>query len=222
MPDYLPYGAYAGEEVEKRLKYMNDLSNLPPKPKEIIESFSAQYRRKKYLTSAQKDLLDRLYTEHSPEEIEKREEWKNNFTQEMRENFSICVEYYRSTSFFSRAQQRLDKNPEYTPSEKEYNDITQNKYTKKLLRNKKEKPQFEIGNLCLVRSTGLNWSSVSPVSRNTGMIEANTTVMIIENDLFRRGDNNRICRVMVFNNPQKIYLIRESCLKQIKKAKKDA
>lgn len=222
MPDYLPYGAYAGEEVEKRLKYMNDLPNLPSKPKEIIESFSVQYQRKKYLTSAQKDLLDKLHTEYSPDEIRKREEWVKNYTQEMREDFSICVEYYRSISFFSRSRQRLDNDPEYIPSEKEYKDITQNKYTKKLLRNKKEKPQFEIGNLCLVRSTGLNWSSVSPVSRNTHMIVANTTVMIIENDLFRSGDNNRICRVMVFNDPQKIYLIRESCLKQIKKAKKDA
>ena len=74
----------------------------------------------------------------------KNEEKEFVFTEKMRSDFAILIEYYRKTPYCHEIVQSWDKNKEkFVPSKSQWNKMTQNKYAKKVLESTFSKPKFK-------------------------------------------------------------------------------
>ena len=206
--------------------YVNDLitKGLNDREKDIVLSVASYQKAKGGITEGQQSLLRSIADRYTDEKVQQNNNWYASFTDEMKENFRICCEYYGPTGYFQSSVARHRKDPDYVPHETEYKKICENKYAKRLLENREKAPLFPVGSLVIVNSKyrGNSYHSVIVPKNTTSFNGAynlhGLTMMIVDNSVFVEYNLNRYVRVMLFNSPETVFLIREDNLKKHKPA----
>jgi len=127
----------------------------------FCESVSSALDKYGSLTEKQAETVQKLQSKYCPEAKIARESWKNNFTSEMRETMMLVAKYYEQegTYYLGTARKALD-DPEFVPSERQYNAMCRNKYAERVIKNWRSEFLYEVGQLVLVRKTSNVYTSL--------------------------------------------------------------
>lgn len=200
----------------QKLKTMS----LSPSQTDIVYSLETFYGKKGFLSEKQYELLKKFAAEYSQEKLDADAVWRNNFTDEMRNDFNVVCNYYKSTGYFTGIVREWEKDNTYIPTEQQYQKICTNTYAKKVLENNRAPTLFNNGDLVGLRST-FSPSSLR-VPDSGGMIRRTypkPPLFIIDNKVTRVGEIHRYCKVFSMADPEYIVLIREKDLKKYKAGK---
>lgn len=183
------------------------------------------------LSSSQMMYLDRLYNKYSMEEIKKKEEFAENYSDELREVAVKCAQYYADQypPYYDRIVEKVLKDPQnHVLSYNEYNKMCNNKYAKKILVCYEEEPKYSVGDFVQIRST--NRVDIANTNQKEGHIPrksicskmANKTCMVLQvnaKPITRAAKGARVYKVLITDEAQPIYA-HESDLKKSRRAKK--
>jgi hypothetical protein len=106
------------------------------------------------LTAKQHDVFQRIERKSNPEHIAARKVWNESFTPDMREKLKFAAEYYKANPpYFGDAAERILSNDEYTPTEKLYRKMVENKYVQRAIDNANEETKYPAGTMVMIRNS---------------------------------------------------------------------
>ena len=108
------------------------------------------------LTAKQHEVYQRIEKKMDPEVQAAAQSWRENFTPEMREQLVFAANYYKANPpYYGEAAQRILTDEDYTPSEKLFRKMVQNRYVQRALANAAAGPKFAAGSMATVRDNDL-------------------------------------------------------------------
>lgn len=132
--------------------------DLKPKSRAFAESLLKQAKKNNMLSEAQAAALTRLEAPFDPEVVERKrlakETWEASITDEMREDFRICVAYYATTGYWTDLVALAKADSSFFPSENAFNKMVGNKYAQRVLTSHKAKPKFAVKEMVMLSSGG--------------------------------------------------------------------
>lgn len=134
------------DRIEDLLK-----KNINVSDRNIIVSMKEYFSKKNYLSEKQHNFFKSIEARYAEDRIKKSLEWSASFDAEKRERFQIACKYYKTTRYFTDIVNFAHKNPNYIPTEKQYNNMCHNKYFEKALENYKTPPKFELADIVVFR-----------------------------------------------------------------------
>ena len=183
------------------------------------------------LSSAQMMYLERMYNKYSMEEIRKKEEFAQNYSDVHRRVALRCAEFYKNQypPYFDAIVEKVLEDPDgHTLSFNEYNKMCNNKYAKKVLSCYEENPKYGVGDFVQIRATNrvdlanTNHEAGYQPRRSVCSSMANKFCMIVEvnaKPITRAAKGARLYKVLITDETQPIYA-HESDLKKARKSKK--
>jgi len=98
------------------------------------------------LSERQEAALKRIEERHTDEAITRREEWTAEWNEEKRSVAIVCAKYYMATgTYFSDLASRVLDEPDFVPTEKQFNAMCCNKYAKKVVENTQGEVKYPVG-----------------------------------------------------------------------------
>lgn len=125
--------------------------NSTDREKEFCNSIKAGWAKYKSLTKNQYSYFEAIEKRYNPEMIKANDEWKNNFTEDMRKRLKICAEYYINAGYFTDIAKKAIENSDWIPTEKQFRAMCENKYAQRLIENMNTPPKFQPGSLVIVK-----------------------------------------------------------------------
>ena len=183
------------------------------------------------LSSSQMMYLERMYNKYSMEEIKKKEEFAQNYSNDLRDIAVKCAQYYADQypPYYDAIVEKVLKDPEgHTISYNEFNKMCNNKYAKKILACYKEEAKYQVGDFVQVRAN--NRLDIANTNQKQGHVPrrsacstmANKVCMVLEvnaKPITRSAKGARIYKILVTDETQPIYA-HESDLKKARRPKK--
>ena len=183
------------------------------------------------LSSAQMMYLERMYNKYSMEEIEKKKEFAQNYSDVHRRVAVRCAQYYADQypPYYDGIVEKVLKDPEgHILSYNEYNKMCNNKYALKILACYKEEAKYQVGDFVQIRAT--NRVDIANTNQKKGHMPrrsvcskmANKFCMILEvnaKPITRAAKGARIYKVLITDEARPIYA-HESDLKKARGKKK--
>ena len=183
------------------------------------------------LSSPQMMYLERMYNKYSMEEIKKKEEFAENYSDEHRDVAVKCAQYYADQypPYYDSIVEKVLKEPHrHILSFNEYNKMCNNKYAKKILACYDEPAKYSIGDFVQIRAT--NRVDIANTDQKEGNVPrrsacyqlSNKFCMILEvsaKPITRAAKGSRVYKVLVTDETLPIYA-HESDLKKARRPKK--
>lgn len=149
----------------------------------FLESVHRQVERGYSLSDRQKQMIDKIDKEYSPEELAAEVVWKENYGTQQREVATVCAQYYKGTIYYQDLVYEILNNEEFVPSRKQFNKMTQNKYAKRIVSSFMAEPKFGAGTMAMLR-TGAPRSYSRYFDTQ---LPSSYYVLVIENDGFPKN-----------------------------------
>ncbi len=144
------------ERVDNLIGRMSALSDENEWGFGFLESVKDQLAQGRTLSPRQIEVLEETESRYSDEALKVRTEFKENFTEDMEEKFTIALRYYKKTGYYSNIVYKyLDQDDGRIgiPLQKEYNKLVLNKYAAGVIRNIQSEAKFPVGSSAVFRST---------------------------------------------------------------------
>jgi|TARA_Y100000310_G_scaffold260427_1_gene269353 hypothetical protein len=119
----------------------------------FLKSILEYSRVKGGLTNRQEEHLVRLEEKYKPENVDRRKQWVAEYDDEKKTIARVCAHYYKRTEYFSNLVERILSEPDYVPSEKQYNSMCNNKYAKKVIESTFSEPKYPVGTFVSPRAS---------------------------------------------------------------------
>lgn len=201
--------------------------------KQFYLSLLWQHENKKSgpLSSTQMMYLERMYNKYSMEEIKKKEEFAENYSDSHREIAIKCAQYYENQypPYYDAIVEKVLNDPNgHILSFNEYNKMCNNKYAKKILSCYEEKSKYSVGDFVQIRATNrvdianTNHAAGHQPRRSICASMANKLCMVVKvnaKPITRAAKGARLYKVLITDEAQPIYA-HESDLKKARRSKK--
>jgi hypothetical protein len=106
------------------------------------------------LTAKQHEVYQRIERKSDPTHIKAVNDWRANFTEEMREAAVFAANYYKANPpYFGDAATRILNDSSYIPTEKLYRKMVLNKYVQRAMEHAKSGPLYVVGSMVTVRNS---------------------------------------------------------------------
>ena len=166
------------------------------------------------------------------EEINKKEEFAQNYSDAHRDVAMKCALYYDNQypRYYETILEKVLRDPEgHTLTYNEFNKMCNNKYAKKILScYYDEKPKYNVGDIVQIRAT--NRIDIANTNKKDGHMPnkyicsgmSNKVCMVLEVDakpITRAAKGSRIYKILITDESCPIYA-HESDLKSVRKKKK--
>ena len=222
-------------DAEKTFIFFSHLSSVEDHiaygDKQFYMSLFWQHENKTKLSSSQLFHLERLYNKYSMQEIRKKEEFAENYSDELRDIAVKCAQYYADQypPYYDRIVEKVLENPSgHTLSYNEYNKMCNNKYAKKILSCYEEEAKYQVGDFVQIRAT--NRVDIANTNQKEGHMPrryicsqmANKFCMVLEvnaRPITRAAKGARVYKVLITDEAKPIYA-HESDLKKARRPKK--
>ncbi len=147
------YEKHSGASVTSKIQRLNNMhESLSQWERNFIASVDQGYKKYGSLTDGQFNMLQKLNDRYNAENIQKREEWRKNFTPDMRERMNIMAHYYTSNPPYFRDMAMLVlEDPDFIPTERAYRAMCENKYAQKVIKTSRDPVRFPIGSMAMLR-----------------------------------------------------------------------
>lgn len=140
------------ENIIFRIDKLLQHNNLSDFEKTFLPSIKSYYEKKNLLSPGQLSTLEKIEAKYSDEAQALHKAWIDSWNDEKKFTFKKVVDYYSSSGYyFVNILNKVRGNPEYVPTEKEYDSIVNNKYAQRFLKNADAPAKFQIGDLVQVR-----------------------------------------------------------------------
>ena len=222
-------------DAEKTFVFFSHLSSVEDHiaygDKQFYMSLFWQHENKRELSSSQLYHLERLYNKYSMDEIKKKEEFVENYSDELRDIAVKCAQYYdgQYPVYYDAIVEKVLKDPEgHVLSYNEYSKMCNNKYAKKILACYEEQAKYGVGDFVQIRTT--NRVDIANTNQKEGHMPrrsicsqmANKLCMVLEvnaKPITRAAKGARVYKVLITDEAQPIYA-HESDLKKVRRTKK--
>ena len=183
------------------------------------------------LSSSQMMYLERMYNKYSMEEIKKKEEFAENYSDEHRDIAVKCAQYYADQypPYYDMIVSKVLSDPSgHRLAYGEYNKMCNNKYAKKILACYEEQAKYSVGDFVQIRATNrvdianTNQKEGHQPRRSVCYDMANKFCMVLEvnaKPITRAAKGARIYKVLITDETKPIY-VHESDLKKARSKKK--
>ena len=102
--------------------------------KDFLLSIKKLYEKHGELTKSQIDTIKKIEEKNSEETLSRYNEWALSYDENKKRIAFICANYYKNNPpYFSQLSERILNEPGFTPSEKQYKSMCENKFTKKVI-----------------------------------------------------------------------------------------
>ena len=135
-------------DINARIKALRDGGRLTPRFAEVVDSFEKFVEDKKCLTPGQVNFLVNIERQCLP-----NEKWETSFTDDMREDLNLAAQYYATTPYFTLLSTKVLEDPDYIPTENEYQKMVLNKYAQKAIKVHREPAKWQKGEQAMFRQT---------------------------------------------------------------------
>jgi hypothetical protein len=135
----------------------------------FLESIRDQLAQGRTLSTKQQDILQQIEGRWSDEALRARGEWHSSWDDEKEERFSIALQYYYKTGYYSSLTTKYlgaDHTRRGVPTEKEYNKLVLNKYAQGIIRNVTGETKFPAGTTAQLRQAGSQASAPVVILKN--------------------------------------------------------
>lgn len=143
--------------IPNRLDLLISNPAITANDKQFCESLKQGWVKYKSLTAGQYGALQKCELRYDASVVAARSQaqndWLANFTPEMRARLNVCAQYYSETPYFRDIAVRVLAEPTWTPSEKQYRAMCENKYANRIMENLQSPPKFDIGCIVELRKT---------------------------------------------------------------------
>ena len=143
-------------ELEMRIeKLLAGGPSLTDWERNFLSSVAQSAKQYGSLTGKQESILQRIETNNNPEVRAARKNWREGFTDEMREKMRVAGYYYlNNPPYFNDLANRVLNDDAFIPTEKQYRAMVENKYVTKVLDNMNSVPIFPVGSMARFRQNG--------------------------------------------------------------------
>jgi len=132
------------ERIENILKIPFILENT----KGFLESVYEQYNKNGSLTQPQLNAVNKINKKYSSETIVDYEKWVERYCQDDRDMAKICAFYYKNNPpYFKELSEKILNEPNFVPTEKQFNSMCTNKFAEKVVRETRSVPKYLVGQL---------------------------------------------------------------------------
>lgn len=125
--------------------------DLSVSDRNIIVSMREFFSKRSYLSEKQHRFFCSIEARYSDDRIKKSIEWSDTFDADKRARFDLACKYYKTTRYFTDIVNFADKNPAYIPTEKQYNNMCNNKYFEKAVENYNTPPKYSLADIVVFR-----------------------------------------------------------------------
>ena len=122
----------------------------------FMESIRDQVTNGRTLSGNQERHLHQIEGRYSDEALAARGTWEKTWDEEKEQKFTIAVNYYRKTGYYTNIVDRhLDSEGKRIgiPLEKDYNKVVNNKYAQGVITNVTSEPKFPVGSTAIFRAS---------------------------------------------------------------------
>ena len=106
------------------------------------------------LTARQHEVYQRIERKSDPSHIKAANDWRANFSEEMRAAAVFAANYYKANPpYFGDAATRILNDSAYIPSEKLYRKMVLNKYVQRAMQHASTGPLYSVGSMVTVRNS---------------------------------------------------------------------
>ena len=140
----------------------------------FCESITEGFKKYNGLTEGQYRTFIQKEAQNNPDEIAKREDWRKNYSDEMREDARIVARYYLANPpYFGDLARRVLVEDDFIPTQKAYRSMVNNKYAQKVLKVSRNSPSFANGSMVLPRASA-PWAIKRKMQKGAIIIEPNS------------------------------------------------
>ena len=143
------------DKQAERIQKLVENPNLNNWEKNFITSVNSYFQRHGRVSNKQWSTIQKIEANHSPEVIAQRQQWNDNFSDDMRQMWEMAMNYYeKNPPYYQDLVSKYRLSPEMIPTAKLYSKIVENnKYIQKVIKNTISEPLYEVGSLVQVRKT---------------------------------------------------------------------
>lgn len=134
-------------ELVTSMKALLHKAKLTTYENTVVSSLIAYYEKNKKLSDKQITLYSSIDAKYSDREIEKRNNWLDSVTDEMRETLLICAHYYKELKqyYFWAAKKVVDEG--YMTDQQTYEHMCNNKFALSVIEQTRRQPLYEVGQI---------------------------------------------------------------------------
>ena len=134
----------------EHLMVQPDLNNWEKNFLTSIKDYFVKYNK---LSDGQFNHLDKIAQRYTADAIKQRDDWYASWNDEKKDKFKKIVDYYSMSVYYTTIIRKAQDNPDYIPTQKEYDTIVNNKYAQRYLNNLNSAPKYQVGDLVQIRSS---------------------------------------------------------------------
>ena len=158
----------------------------------FCESLLEQARNERALSPRQIEILEKIEGRYTDEALEAISLWDQSFTAEKREQYEICLAYYKPTRYYKPAIAQYEADATLIPSLSQYTKIVENSYAQKVLTAHFADPLYPVGSMVTVRGSRLPRHTLGCPRTVRGLMcgchrgkagSSRTNYLVIKNDL---------------------------------------
>jgi hypothetical protein len=106
------------------------------------------------LTAKQHEIFQRIEKKTDPSHIKAVADWRQNFTDEMRQRAVFAANYYKANPpYFSDAADKILNDSAFVPSEKLYRKMVENNYVARAIENASLPVKYPAGSMVKIRDS---------------------------------------------------------------------
>ena len=147
----------------QKIEFIASQPTLNNWEKNFLISIKDQYIKKNSLSDAQMNHLNNIAQRFTPDAIKQRDDWYASWNDQKKDNFKKIVDYYLNSVYYTSITRKVRENPEYVPTEKEYDTLVNNKYAQRYLNNLNCTPKYQVGDLVQIRSSWFRQGEIGTI-----------------------------------------------------------
>jgi len=145
----------------------------------FVESLISQEAQGRNLSPRQVEILEKIEAKHTDERISARSSWITNYGPEQQERIRVACAYYGQSGYYSSITREFMNNPEFVPTEEQYNKIVNNKYSTKVITAHFAEPKYALGSMVRLRSNASRGVHNAALRKGLPAVVVSTTEQII-------------------------------------------
>ncbi len=119
----------------------------------FVESVTKQNNTGRKLSDKQLETIAKIEDRNSVKNQAARSEWFNNYDEYHREIAKVCAEYYSNSHYYQDLSKKILSNPDFIPTQKQWESMCQNKYALKVIKNHESEPKFDSQSVVEIRKS---------------------------------------------------------------------
>ena len=120
----------------------------------FASSLRDQTKEARTLSPRQVEILEKIEGNHSDEVLAAHKGWEEAWDSDHANRLQIVAAYYYRNGYFQNIVSSAMADPEWIPTQKQYNAITGNKFAQAVLANSLDEPKFATASMVEFRKVG--------------------------------------------------------------------